>query len=247
MRCNVTERQLGLGAGSGSSFGPEGVRKRLGTLASLAPLSGSRLLDIGCANGTYTLTLAPAFDRVDAVDIEPERLDELRAAITRDQLEDRVEVHQMSGDALDFPDGTFDVVTTIEVLEHVSDLDRTIAETHRVLRGGGRFCITTPNRWFPFETHGVLINGRRRSPLLAPFVTWFRPLHRRVADARTFTRRELLGHLERQGFEITGATYIMPPFDRARLGSLLRRVTAWMERSPLRVLGMAHVVVATKR
>ena len=147
----------------------------------------------------------------------------------------------------DFEDESFEVVTAIEVMEHVADLDGTIREMHRVLRPGGRFFITTPNRWFPFETHGVLIRGRRVSPAKVPFVTWIEPLHRRVADARTFTRPGLLDPLRRRGFRVIGASYIFPPFDRSRFGQRIRPITDSMERSPLRVLGMAHIVCATKR
>ena len=55
----------------------------------------------------------------------------------------------MNGDALDlpFPDDTFDRVIVSEVLEHIWDDERAIAELVRVLRPGGRIAVTVPTRW----------------------------------------------------------------------------------------------------
>ena len=47
----------------------------------IAPLTGTRLLDIGCANGAYTMRLANGFERVDAIDVEPDRLEDFRASV----------------------------------------------------------------------------------------------------------------------------------------------------------------------
>ena len=49
---------------------------------------------------------------------------------------------------LPFPDATFDVVITSEVLEHIQDDVTAIAEMVRVLKPGGRFAATVPS-WFP--------------------------------------------------------------------------------------------------
>jgi SAM-dependent methyltransferase len=235
-------RALGLGRQC-SAFGHRGVAKRLDALASLSELSGERLLDVGCADGTYTRILAEHFDAVDAVDVEPERLEVFAAALASGPLAAKVRVREMSAEWLAFPDATFDVVTAIEVLEHVRDLDRALAEIARVLRPGGRFLLTTPNRLFPFETHGVLIGGGRRlPPPRVPFVTWVPPLHRRVADARAFTAWGLARQVQRHGFAKIGGTYIMPPFDRSPIGRRLRPVVDAVERSPLRVFSMAHAL-----
>lgn len=47
---------------------------------------------------------------------------------------------------LPFPDGSFDVVITTDVIEHLPDVDRHIAEVHRVLAGRGLYLVKTPNR-----------------------------------------------------------------------------------------------------
>ena len=242
-------RALSHGAKS-SNKGERGITKRLEALARLTPLAGGRLLDIGCADGTYTLRLAEGFRRVDAIDIEPERLEDfyekLRNLDPEKYGDEKIHVRAMSADSLRFDDDRYDVVTAIEVLEHVADLPGTFGEVARVLKPGGRFCVTTPNRWFPFETHGPLIGGRRRKPWLAPGLPRLRPLHRRWSDARVFTRRELVAEAGRVGLVLVGHEWMMPPFDRNGLGKRVRWVTDWVERSPLAFLGMAHVIVFEK-
>lgn len=236
----------GLGEHS-SSFGERGITKRLTALSRHAPLRGGRLLDVGCAGGSYTIRLAAGFDAVDAIDVEPGRLDTFHAAIAGTDLASRIRIQRMSADALAYGNGTFDAATAIEVLEHIPDLDATIREVGRVLKPGGRFFVTTPNRYFPFETHGVLWRGNRFPPTRAPFLPWLPSLHRRLSDARAFTARQLTLQMREHGFQRDALGYIMPPFDRSAVGRKIRPVTDALERSRLRVFGMALVLVFTKR
>jgi SAM-dependent methyltransferase len=236
----------GLG-NSSSAFGERGITKRLSAVSRQRSLAAERLLDVGCGDGAYTMRLAEECGQVDAVDIEPRRIALFRDRIRHHAVRDRVRIHQMPATELDFPDDTFDRATAIEVVEHIDDLPRALAEIARVLKPGGAFSLTTPNRWFPFETHGVLVRGRRRSPLVAPGVTWIRPLHRRVSDARTFTSSELDALLGEAGLRLRTLDTIMPPFDRNRpLSGVLRRVGDALERTPVRAFGMAFVATADK-
>jgi len=238
-------RPLGLGAPR-SNKGDRGVEKRLTALAGLTPLKGERLLDVGCGDGTYTRRFAEGWEHVTAVDVEPARLIDFRTEIAGTEL-DRIVVRQMPAEQLDLPNDAFDTVTTIEVLEHVQDLDLTISEIHRVLQPGGRFLITSPNRWFPFETHGFfLLRKRRWAPRYSLFLPWIPPLHRRLADARSFTVKGLSRQIECQGFTLVGVDYIMPPFDRSGLGGKIRRLTDRVERSRFKWFGMALILVFEK-
>lgn len=239
-------RTLGLGAPS-SNKGQRGLEKRLKALAGLTPLKGERLLDVGCGDGTYTRRFAEGWERVTAVDVEPERLNTFRTVIAGTEMDLRVGVREMPAEHLDLPNDAFDTVTTIEVLEHVKDLDLTLNEIHRVLIPGGRFLVTTPNRWFPFETHGFFfLRAKRWKPRYGPFLPWIPPLHRRLADARSFTVRGLSRQVEARGFTLTGVDYIMPPFDRSGLGGKLRKATDRIERSRLKWFGMAMILVFEK-
>lgn len=235
-----------LGLGKSSAKGERGITKRLDALARQTPLRGDRLLDIGCGDGAYTVRLAESFGQVEAIDIQQDRLALFAERIAGTGLADRVTVREMSATALDYPDATFDLITAIEVVEHVTELPGALAEIHRVLRPGGRFCVTTPNRWFPFETHGVLVRGRRYPSSRAPFVTWVRPVHRRFSDARTFTAAELRGHLAQAGLRLRSLDYMMPPFDRSGVGRRIRAATDRIERSPLSFFGMTLIATAEK-
>jgi ubiquinone/menaquinone biosynthesis C-methylase UbiE len=231
--------QLGLGNVDGSALGERGLRKRLEALASLDSMKGERLLDIGCASGAYTMALAEGFTRTDAIDVEPERLVMFRERLAECVVGDRIDIARMSGEAIGFGSETFDVVTAIETLEHIPNLERALEEIRRVLRPSGRFLVTGPNRYFPFESHGWLWRGRRHSPTSFPLLPWLRPLHKHLADARSFTVSSLRRQVESHGFRMAGYTYLMPAFDRKL------RTLRWMdslERTPLRFFGLTLVI-----
>lgn len=235
----------GFGLDSPSSaFGVRGVTKRIRAVCRQLPAHGDRLLDVGCGDGTHTVELAEGYVRVDAIDVEPGQLDALSGRIAGTALENRVGVHKMSADALAFDANTFDRVTAFEVIEHLDDLEGALSEIHRVLKPGGAFSLTTSNRWFPFETHGVLWGERRRSAMTAPFLPWVRPLHERMSDARSFSSQELGRLLRGRGLRVRAIDYLMPPFDRRP--PALQSVSDTLEGTPLRVFGTAMAVTAVK-
>ncbi|WP_159943387.1 MULTISPECIES: bifunctional 2-polyprenyl-6-hydroxyphenol methylase/3-demethylubiquinol 3-O-methyltransferase UbiG [unclassified Nocardiopsis] len=227
-----------------SAFGSRGVTRRIGALARHLPFHGDRLLDVGCGDGTYTVELAGGYVRVDAVDLEPDRLNAFARRIAGTALEDRVGVHKMSADGLAFEANTFDRVTAFDLFEHVDDPEAGLREVRRVLRPGGALSLTAPNRWFPFETHGVLWGRRRRSTLTAPFLPWIRPLHERMSDTRAFTTQQMGRLLRGVGLRVCAIDYLMPPLERRPAG--LQTLSDTMEETPLRVFGMAMAVTAVK-
>ena len=96
-------------------------------LARAAPQS---VLDVGCGEGVLTERWAegPGVDRVVGVDLEDAALRAEWASRVRPNLEFRT----ASADRLPFADGEFDLAAAIEVLEHVPDPRRTLAEMRRV-------------------------------------------------------------------------------------------------------------------
>lgn len=235
---------ISIGAKS-SNKGERGITKRLDALASMTSLTDRHLLDIGCGDGSYTRRLAAGFHLVDAIDIEAERLNDFNVTLDAEGP-DNINVWKMSADRLKFPSSTFDIVTAIEVMEHVGDVDAVLNEVSRVLVPSGRFLVTTPNRWFPFETHKPIIFGKRRRPWTAPGLPWVPPLHRRLSDARAFTAHGLARQAREAGLTMIDHCYIMPPFDASPVGRRIRPITDWMERSPLSFFGMALVAVFEK-
>jgi len=99
-----------------------------------------RHLDLGVGDGTFATRLRQATPlRVVAADPHPDYLQRLRADAPDLAL---VRV----GDRLPFAAATFDSVTMLDVLEHVADERRTLAEVHRVLSPNGLLVLTVPAR-----------------------------------------------------------------------------------------------------
>jgi SAM-dependent methyltransferase len=230
----------GLGALEGSARGHRNIAERLRLIGELVEPAGGTLVDIGCGNGAYTTELARRFERVVAVDVEPDRLAAFRAS----DPPAHVEIRLGSADRLDLPDASVDLVTAIETVEHLgAHLDGALREAHRVLVPGGALVITTPNRWFPFEQHGWVARGRRYPGWTFPFLTWVRPLHRRLGDAATFTVAELDTAVEPLGFRRVGLRRMMPPLDRhAALRRVAEPVLRLLLRLPTRHLAQTLVV-----
>jgi 2-polyprenyl-3-methyl-5-hydroxy-6-metoxy-1,4-benzoquinol methylase len=98
--------------------------------ARAAPAS---LLDVGCGEGVLTFQWAQRLDsgRVIGIDLQDPKLESEWATRQRANLEFRA----MSAEQLPFADGEFDLSAAIEVLEHVPDPERTLAEMARVAAG----------------------------------------------------------------------------------------------------------------
>jgi len=240
---DVAPRQLG---GSAIADGG-GVQKRLAAFNRLGWSGDHRLLDVGCGTGSYTLLMARDYDETVGIDIQADDLAEFRRRAKEAELDDRIDIRELSVTALPFPDGHFDTVVTIETIEHIDDLRRGLSEMSRVLRPGGRMFITCPNRLFPVETHAVIIRGVRYSGKRTPFLPWIPPLHTRISVARTFTTRTLGKALREAGLAPTGHTWVMPPFDHSPLGKYVRPITDWAEQTPvLQSFGVSLVMTAIK-
>lgn len=113
-----------------------------GRLAKQWLPQGAELLDIGCGAGYHVRHLARKAKRVVAIDVD-------RVALTvarRRVRSSRVVFLHYDGVSLPFADGSFDAVTLLDVLEHVSDRAGLVAEIARVLRPGGVWTVSVPYR-----------------------------------------------------------------------------------------------------
>jgi 2-polyprenyl-3-methyl-5-hydroxy-6-metoxy-1,4-benzoquinol methylase len=100
---------------------------------ALAP--GARLLDAPCGDGALAAALADAGHQANGVDIGGSGAARLGAAYRDADLNGR----------LPFDDRSFDVVFSIEGIEHLTDRYRYLRELHRVLKPAGTLILTTPN------------------------------------------------------------------------------------------------------
>jgi len=106
---------------------------------AVGDVGGLAVLDLGCGTGRHTAWLASAGARVTAVDFSPGMLAEAR------RKAEGANVHFLLHDLhepLPLPSGTFDLVVSGLVLEHLRDLAGFFAEAHRVLRSGGRVVVS---------------------------------------------------------------------------------------------------------
>ena len=141
---------------------------------------GGRLLDVGCSTG-YFLNAARLSFEVSGV--EPSRW---ARQIAREQL--GLDVSAATLEEARFPDSRFDVVTIIDVIEHVCDPAGLLREVNRVSKPGGIVYLVTP---YIDSLSAKLLRGR-----------WWglRPAH-----LYYFSRRTLSRLLEQSGYEIVSA------------------------------------------
>ncbi len=223
-----------------------GQERRLQMIARAAPLDGARVLVAGCGVGMYARQLQTRFHcRVQAFDIESERVRLARAGVK--------EALVAAGEAIPFAAGQFDLVLSHEVIEHVADDRRSIAEMLRVTKRGGRLLVFCPNRWHPFETHGHYWRGEYRfgnTPLINYLPDRWRD--KLAPHVRAYTAAQLERLLDFEDARILQHRRIYGGYDNiiARLGAPargLRDLLQSLEGTPLDAWGLSHFVVLEKR
>ena len=118
---------------------------RLGYIAGRANLKGVRALDVGCGGGLLSEALARAGADVTAIDLAPAVLDVARLHLYESGL--KVDYREISVEALaDAMPSSFDVVTCMEMLEHVPDPGSVIHAAATLLKPGGTLFLSTLNR-----------------------------------------------------------------------------------------------------
>jgi 2-polyprenyl-3-methyl-5-hydroxy-6-metoxy-1,4-benzoquinol methylase len=118
-------------------------------------LHGQKLLDAGSGGGHFSEEAVRRGAAVTSLDVGENVLDQVRR---------RCESTRVLGDilALPFPDRSFDVVLSTEVIEHTVDPVRALAELCRVIGAGGWLVVTSPNRlWQPVVRAATRLGLRR--------------------------------------------------------------------------------------
>jgi ubiquinone/menaquinone biosynthesis C-methylase UbiE len=111
------------------------------------PIGGEdRVLEVGCG----TAALSAAFAARGATDVVASDVSLRWLVLAQKRLAEmgaHVELVACAAESLPFADGSFDVVAASDVIEHVEDPDRFVAEAARVLQPGGLLFLATPNRY----------------------------------------------------------------------------------------------------
>ena len=209
-------------------------------LGALDPQAGEEILEVGCGSGAYTRELVERGARVTATEVAPGPLAQARRNLG--PLAAETELRIEDAQRLSLPDGRFDKVLLSEVIEHVPEPDRAIAEAARVLRPGGLLVVSTPSRLSPMNlAYGLKRRVRRYG------------FNEHLHELTPGSFRRLVGaHLDVESLEF--ANFVLPyPSDELylRLGSpalrLLRSVERGLARLPVaKRLGWTMVLRARK-
>ncbi len=107
-----------------------------------------RVLDVACGMGYGSAELAKVAARVVGLDVSDEAVNAAREAYPQPNLQFIAAPAQ----SIPFDDGSFDLVVAFEVIEHLEDWPRLLAEARRLLAPGGQLIISTPNKEYYAES-----------------------------------------------------------------------------------------------
>jgi SAM-dependent methyltransferase len=235
---------------------PLNIRKRIRLIQRWVDLPGCNILDGGCGGGAYVEALCELGAQAEGIDYVQQKVDEWTETHPGDHR-----VRQGDLTRLDYSDATFDAVLLNEVLEHVPDENGALQEIHRVMRPNSTLVIFSPNRFYPFETHGVISRktgrgtGVRRTFLLPYLPTSIGSLRFRY-PARNYWPHEWRCVVETHGFELLTHSFVWQTFenisgDQPRwakcLVPVMRKASSAVERIPLlRRFGVSQLIVARR-
>ena len=243
----MTHRNLDKAAlrGEPSYVWRAGQQRRLDIIVRAA---GERIkgmiLENGCGVGMYVEHLSPFGGTVIGLEYDYERTAEARIRSPH--------IINAAGEFLPLPAGTFDLILSHEVLEHVQDDRAAVRDMMRVLKPGGRAVIFCPNRGYPFETHGIYWRGKYHfgNKLFVNYLP--RSLRDKLAPhVRVYSNSDLAKLFEGLPVRVIERTIIFGAYDNiiARFGTfgrLLRGVLQFLEKTPLKRLGLSHFWVVEK-
>jgi len=186
-------------------------RKKLGFLYSQAIAEAERagrscgdmrVVDVGAGPGAVTLPLATLFGHVDAVDVDTEALDRLRA---RAAQAGHTNIAVFASYAVTFRDAApYDVVVACDVITNVPDTEAFLTTIASLVSPGGLLLVTLANGYGPFEMRDWHLNPRAR----LVNASWMRRLFRKApyragaGMAHFFTFRQIVDRFRAHGLDL---------------------------------------------
>ena len=156
-----------------------------------------RVLDVGCGGGILSEEFAHAGCKVSGIDLSAASIATAQSHAAQEKLE--IDYRVGTAEALPFLAGSFDVVVCCDMLEHVTDVSKVVAEAARVIKPRGLYLFDTINRTPQSYIETILFAQQ------VPFTRIFAP---GTHDWRQFIRPdEMIKHLEKhclQPGELTG-------------------------------------------
>jgi SAM-dependent methyltransferase len=203
-----------------------------------------RILENGCGVGMYVEHISSIGGEVIGLEYDLERTVEAHI--------NSPHILNAAGEFIPLPSGTFDLILSHEVIEHVQDDRAAICEMVRTLKIGGRITLFCPNRGYPFETHGIYWKGKYffGNKLFVNYLP--RSLRDKLAPhVRVYSGGDLAKLFEGLPVKFIDRTIIFGAYDNiiARfgpLGKFLRVVLQFLENTPLKMFGLSHFWVIEK-
>ena len=159
-----------------------------------SPIPNPKILDVGCGTGG-NLEMLEKFGTAEGVDVSDDALEFCQSK--------GLTVHKGLAEALPFADESFDVVTALDVVEHLDDDISGLKEMFRVTKKGGKTLIFVPAFMWLWGVQDDVSNHRIR-----------------------YTKKQIVERLQTAGFEIERATYANITFFAPILGGrTLMRIT----------------------
>mgnify|MGYP001553236628 CR=1 FL=1 len=196
----------------GDTGAPLNAARRIGLIAEHVEVADKFILDCGCGSGEYVEKLSGYSKNVYGIEYDRTRVAHFKSL---NILPENVSVGNI--ESMKFHDCAFDLVLLNEVLEHIPNPKKGLEEVSRVLKRNGHLVIMSPNRCYPFETHGVIIKSSQvKLPNYIPFVPYI-PL--RLGElfltyqARNYFPLDLKQIIEQMDFKILEHGYISQTFE----------------------------------
>lgn len=223
----------------------DGQQRRLEMILKFAEqrIHGN-VLENGCGVGMYIKKMSEAGGNVTGLEFDFERAHDAK------NISDKI--INAAGEFLPLPSLTFDLILSHEVIEHVQSDRSAIAEMIRVLKVGGRAVIFCPNRWYPFETHGIFWNNKYYfgNKLFINYLPRF--LRDKLAlHVNVYTKKDLAKLFKGLPIKFIERTIIFGAYDNiisrfGAFGKLLRSLLQFLEKTPLKIFGLSHFWVIEK-
>ena len=241
----MTHSNLAALRGEPSYVWRAGQERRLKMIEQWTQLENAQVLVDGIGVGMYASQFRRRFTpHVDGFDIEFERVVDAQTETPHAVV--------AAAENLPYPSNYFDTVLSHEVLEHVRDDQLAINEIVRTLKVEGRVILFTPNRWYPFETHGHYWRGDYHfgnTPLINYLPNSLRD--RLAPHVRAYTKRGLLRLFKGLPVKIVTHRRVYGGYDNiiARLGEPARKIRdalQSLEGTILDTYGLSHMLVMEK-
>jgi SAM-dependent methyltransferase len=153
-----------------------------------------KILDVGCGTGA-NLEMLKQFGEAEGVDVSDDALEFCKLK--------GLKAHKGLAESLPFADESFDLVTALDVVEHLDDDISGLKEMNRVMKGDGKTLIFVPAFMWLWGVQDDISNHRIR-----------------------YTRQQIIERLNASGFEIERATYAnITFFLPILLGRFLMKIT----------------------